>query len=144
MIFLHPLNALIPKILFSFFADFWVWVTPEARESVSVGFWGVPSIEPLLGPGGGSSQGALLTPPALPNGKPTYPFISVISMLMPMPMPMLMQMQMQMLMWMEMQILIVMPLQRQMPMPMQVQTLICRGRRSWDGWPDVMQALLRC
>ena len=29
--FLNPLDALIPKIPFSFFADFWVWVTPEAR-----------------------------------------------------------------------------------------------------------------
>ena len=29
--FLNPLDALIPKIpLFSFFADFWVWVTSEA------------------------------------------------------------------------------------------------------------------
>ena len=53
MFFLHPLDALIPKIPVSFFADFWVRVTPGARESVSVGFWGVPSIEPLLGGGGG-------------------------------------------------------------------------------------------
>ena len=40
MAFLNPLDALIPKIPFSFLADFWVWVTPEARRSVSVGFWG--------------------------------------------------------------------------------------------------------
>ena len=40
MLFLNPLDALIPKIPFSFFADFWVWVTSEARGSVSVGFWG--------------------------------------------------------------------------------------------------------
>ena len=35
--FLNPLDALIPKIPFSFFVDFWVWVTSEARGSVSVG-----------------------------------------------------------------------------------------------------------
>ena len=41
MTFLNPLDALIPKIPFSFFADFWVWVTSEARGSASVGlsFW---------------------------------------------------------------------------------------------------------
>ena len=37
---LNPLDALIPKIPFSFFADFWVWVTSEAWGSVSVGLWG--------------------------------------------------------------------------------------------------------
>ena len=40
MTFLNPLEALIPKIPFSFFANFWVWVTSGARGSVSVGFWG--------------------------------------------------------------------------------------------------------
>ena len=40
MLFLNPLDALIPKIPFSFFAEFWVWVASEARGSVSVGFWG--------------------------------------------------------------------------------------------------------
>ena len=44
--FLNPLDALIPKIPSSFFAEFWVRVTSGARGSVSVGFWGVPSIEP--------------------------------------------------------------------------------------------------
>ena len=34
MTFLNPLAALIPKIPFSFFADFWVWVTSGARGSV--------------------------------------------------------------------------------------------------------------
>ena len=34
MTFLNPLDALIPKILFSFLADFSVWVTSEARGSV--------------------------------------------------------------------------------------------------------------
>ena len=40
MTFLNPLDLLIPKISFSFFADFWVRVTSEAQGSVSVGFWG--------------------------------------------------------------------------------------------------------
>ena len=40
MTFLNPLDAPIPKIPFSFFADFWVRVTSETRGSVSVGFWG--------------------------------------------------------------------------------------------------------
>ena len=40
MTFLNPLDALIPKIPFSFFADFWVWVTSGAWVSVSVGFGG--------------------------------------------------------------------------------------------------------
>ena len=31
MSFLNPLDALIPKMPFSFFADFWVWVTSGAR-----------------------------------------------------------------------------------------------------------------
>ena len=52
MSFLNPLDALIPKIPFLFFADFSVWVTSEAQGSVSVGFWG-PSIEPLFGVGWG-------------------------------------------------------------------------------------------
>ena len=38
MTFLNHLNELIPKFPFSVFADFWVWVTSEARGSVSVGF----------------------------------------------------------------------------------------------------------
>ena len=61
MIFLNPLDALIPKIPFAFFADFWVWVTPEARGSVSLGFWGSRQLSPFWE--GGSSQGALSTPP---------------------------------------------------------------------------------
>ena len=31
MTFLNPLNALIPKIPFSLFAEFWVWVTSGPR-----------------------------------------------------------------------------------------------------------------
>ena len=46
--------------IFIFFADFWVRVTSEARGSVSLGFWGSRQFSPF---GGGSSQGALLTPP---------------------------------------------------------------------------------
>ena len=43
MTFLNPLDALIPKIPFSFFPDFWAWVTSKAWGSDSVGFraqWG--------------------------------------------------------------------------------------------------------
>ena len=40
MIFLNPLDALLPKVLCSFFAKFRVWVTSGARGSVSVGMWG--------------------------------------------------------------------------------------------------------
>ena len=61
MTFLNPLDALIPEIPFSFFADFWVWVTSEARGSVSVGFWGSRQLSPVLGEG--SRQGAVSTPP---------------------------------------------------------------------------------
>ena len=62
MIFLNPLDTLIQKIPFSFFADVWVWVTSEARGSVSVGFYGSRQLSPFSG-GGGLSQGALSTPP---------------------------------------------------------------------------------
>ena len=51
----------IPKIPFSFFADFWVWVTSEAWGSVSVGFWGSCQLSLFWGEGGG--QGALSPPP---------------------------------------------------------------------------------
>ena len=47
--------------IFIFFSDFWVWVTCEAQGSVSVGFWGSRQLSPFWG--GGSSQGALSTPP---------------------------------------------------------------------------------
>ena len=61
MTFLNHLDALIPKIAFSIFAEFWVQVTSGAQGSVSVGFLGGPSIEPFLGEGG-SSQRAVSTP----------------------------------------------------------------------------------
>ena len=54
---LSPLDALIPKIPSSFFADFWVWVTSKARGSASVGFWGSRQLSR------GVYQGALSTPP---------------------------------------------------------------------------------
>ena len=55
MTFLNPLNALIRKIPFSFFADFWVWVTSKARGSVSVGFWGSCQLSSFGG--GGLARG---------------------------------------------------------------------------------------
>ena len=65
MTFLNPLDALIPKIPFSFFADFWVWVTSEARGSVSVGFWWSHQLSSFWRRGG-SSQGTLSTlPPSI-------------------------------------------------------------------------------
>ena len=42
MTFLNPLDALIPNIPFSFFADFWVWVTSEARGVSLVRILGCP------------------------------------------------------------------------------------------------------
>ena len=62
MIFLNPLDALIPKIPFSFFPDFWVWVTSKAWGSDSVGFWGSCQLSPFWGRGG-SGRRALSTPP---------------------------------------------------------------------------------
>ena len=63
---LNPLNALIPKIPFSFFADFWVWATFEARGSVSLGFWGSCRWSPFWG-GAGSGRRALSSPPPPAN-----------------------------------------------------------------------------
>ena len=60
MTFLNPLDALIPKIPFSFFADFRPFLGLghlRGPRSVSVGFWGS-----LFG-GAGPSQGTLSTPP---------------------------------------------------------------------------------
>ena len=44
-----PRRADSKNPIFIFFGYFWVWVTSGARGSVLVGFWRVPSIEPLLG-----------------------------------------------------------------------------------------------
>ena len=60
MLFLNPIDALNPNIGFSFFAEFWVWVTSGARGSISVGFWEACQLSPFEG---GSCQGAVSTPP---------------------------------------------------------------------------------
>ena len=60
MIFLNPLDALIPQIPFSFFTEFWVRATSGARGSVSVGFLGGTSIQPF---GGGVLASGLCRPP---------------------------------------------------------------------------------
>ena len=71
MTFLNPLDALIPKIPFSFFPDFWVWVTSEARGSVSVGFWGSCQLSLFLG--GGPAGGLYRPPPPPQKRKPGLP-----------------------------------------------------------------------
>ena len=53
------------------FADFWVWVTSEARGSVSVGFWGSCRLCPF-GRGQGAA-GGLHRPPPLPRQLNTGP-----------------------------------------------------------------------
>ena len=72
MTFLNPLEALIPKIPFSFFSDFWVWVTSEAQGSVSVAFWGSCQLS-LLG-GGVRPEGSIDPPPPPPKRKPGLPW----------------------------------------------------------------------
>ena len=64
MFFLNPLDALIPKIPFSFFANFWVWVTSEAGGSVSLGFWETRKLSPFWG-GGRLARGLYRPPPSL-------------------------------------------------------------------------------
>ena len=64
MTFLNPLDALIPKIPFSFFPDFWVWVTSEAQGSVLVGFWGSCQLSPFSG-GAVRPEGSIDPPPPL-------------------------------------------------------------------------------
>ena len=61
MTFLNPLDTLIPKIPFSFFAEFWVRVTSRAPGSVLVGFWGARQLSLLFV--GGRSQRAVSTHP---------------------------------------------------------------------------------
>ena len=63
MTFLNPLDTLIPKIPFSFFPDFWVWVTSKARGSDSVGFWGSCQLSPFWGRGGVWPEGSIDPPP---------------------------------------------------------------------------------
>ena len=72
MTFLNPLDALIPKIPFSFFPDFWVWVTSKAWGSDSVGFWGSCQLSPFWGRGGGPA-GGLYRPPPPPETKTRPP-----------------------------------------------------------------------
>ena len=71
MTFLKPLDALIPKIPFSFFANF--WVLQGLRDSLGR-ILRVLSIEPFLGGGGGPAGGFYRPPPPPPaNENPAYP-----------------------------------------------------------------------
>ena len=70
MTFLNPLDVLIPNIPFPFFADFWFWVTSEARGSVSIGFWGSRQLSPF-----GVQPGGSIDPPAPPHLKARLPKI---------------------------------------------------------------------
>ena len=75
MTFPNPLDALIPKIPFSFFAEFWFRVGSRAR-GVSLGriFGGGRQLSPFLGGGGGgSSQRAVSPPPSPANESPPTP-----------------------------------------------------------------------
>ena len=65
MTFVNPLDALIPDIPFSFFAESWVRVISGARGSVSVGFWGVCvcQLSPLWGEGASQRAVSPRTPP---------------------------------------------------------------------------------
>ena len=70
--FLNPLDAVIPKIPVSFFADFWVWVTSKAWGSVSVGFWGSCQ-SPFWAGGGVRPEGSIDAPPPPGKRKPGLP-----------------------------------------------------------------------
>ena len=74
---LNPLDALIPKIPCSFFAEFWVRVTSEARGSVSVGFWGTRQLSPL---GGRLARGLCCPPPPPPPQTTARPPLCSTSM----------------------------------------------------------------
>ena len=69
-IILNPLDALIPKIPFSFFTEFWVRVTPEAPGVCLGRILGVPSIEPFLREGGGPAGGLYRPPPPEVKARP--------------------------------------------------------------------------
>ena len=58
-----PRRADSKNPIFIFFADFWVWVTSEAQESVSLGFWGSRQLSPLGEGGGGLARGLYRPPP---------------------------------------------------------------------------------
>ena len=65
--FLNPLNGLIPKIPFSFFADSWVWVTSGAPVvSLGKNFLGGCQLSPA---GGGTSSQRAVSTPAPPIAK---------------------------------------------------------------------------
>ena len=68
MTFLNPLDALIPKIPFSFFSNFWVWATSEARGSVSVGFSGSCQLSPFGR--GFRPEGSIDPPPRETKARP--------------------------------------------------------------------------
>ena len=65
MTFLNPLDALIPKVPFAFFANFEVWVSSKARESVSVGFGESRQLSTFFGGGGGLARGLYRPPPLI-------------------------------------------------------------------------------
>ena len=70
MAFLNPLDALIPEIRFSFFAEFWVRVTSGAWGSASVGIFflgGGRQLSPLGG--GGAVAAGLYRPHPIPHPK---------------------------------------------------------------------------
>ena len=71
--FSEPPRPADSKIPFSFFPDFWVWVTSKAWGSDSVGFWGSCQLSPFWGRGGPGRR-ALLTPPLPGNENPGLPF----------------------------------------------------------------------
>ena len=64
-----PPDALIPKIPFSFFADFLVRITSGSRGSVSVGLGGGGQLS-LFSGGRGSSQRAVSTLPPETKARP--------------------------------------------------------------------------
>ena len=69
MTFLDPLDALIPKKShFHFLPIFGVWVTSEARGSVSVRFWGSRQLSPFWG--GGLAKGLYRPPPLQFKARP--------------------------------------------------------------------------
>ena len=70
MNFRNPLDGLIPKIPFSFFAEFWVRVTSGPSGSVSVGFWVGASNEPFWGGGGCPAKGLYRPPPPQTKARP--------------------------------------------------------------------------
>ena len=73
MTFLNPLDTLIPRFPFSFFAEVWVRVTSEAPGASLVRILWVPSIEPFLGEGGVPAGGLYRPPPPPGSESPPAP-----------------------------------------------------------------------